>query len=356
MITTTDWNYVGEGRGEFAGITSYSYVGQGTGSFSREVIVTPYGCRLRPCCIVLSLLGLLLPLLFYLFRPDVTPPAPAPLYIPTMSPAPMPIPRPTPAPAPELGGIGVCTVWGDPHVRTFDNMRADYYSPGEYWIVKSQRVWIQARYLPTPATSGLSVTKILAVGGPFLNSHKLFVATRWTTWDGQRVLDGFPSDFTVPDLLEMHYNGVGELMQSGREGKALHVVHIRIADGSPEGLLIQVNRWMEPSEGDYINVKLTMHKQPGQDGHCGNFNGNAADDDRLQVRARVGKTGVDPSELLFKTKTPVVEANRPNINNCPAAKLERAKTRCKEKEQKFIPSMACLVDDCFGGKHFDEEG
>jgi len=234
-------------------------------------------------------------------------------------------------------------------------MRADYYSPGEYWIVKSAAVWIQGRYLPLPSTSGLGVTKVLAVGGPFLKGHKLFVETRSATWDGQPVLTGFPSDFAVPGLVDMHYNNVGELMQSGREGKALHIVHIRIEDGSPEGLQIQVNRWMEASEGDYINVKITMHKQPGQDGHCGNFNGDPADDDRLQVRARVGKTGVDPSMLMFGTKTPVVEANRPNINDCPAQKLEEAKATCKERERKFIPSMACLIDVCFGGKGFADE-
>merc|ERR1719412_3353910 len=138
----------------------------------------------------------------------------------------------------------------------------------------------------------------------------------------------------------MQYNGVGELLQKGRAGKALHIVHIKIFDGTPEGILIQVNRWNEPSEGHYINIRITMHAQPGQDGHCGNFNGNAADDDRVQVRARVGKTGVAPGELLFKKKTPVVQGNRPNINDCPAPKLEESKALCKEREQKFIPSMA----------------
>jgi len=170
------------------------------------------------------------------------------------------------------------------------------------------------------------------------------------------VLEAFPSDYSVPGLIEMHYNNVGEVLQAGREGKALHVVHIKIADGTPEGLLIQVNQWTEPTEGDYINVKITMHQQPGQDGHCGNFNGDPVDDDRLQVRVRMGKNGVDPPELLFKTKTPVVEANRPNINDCPAAALENAHVVCKQREKKFIPSMACLVDVCFGGAGFAQEG
>jgi len=307
----------------------------------------PYGCKLRPCCILLALLALLLPLLFMLLRGK---PAEMPV-VPSV-----PIVTPTPAPA-QLGPIGSCVVFGDPHVNSFDHETTqDYYSPGEYWIVKSKRVWIQGRYLPTRATSGLGVTKILAVGGPFLQGHKLFVSSTWATWDGQPILQGFPSEFKVPGLVEMQYNDQGQLLQKGRSGMALHVVHIKLNDGSPEGIVIQVNRWTVAAEGNYINVRITMHAQPGQDGHCGNFNGNPADDDRVQIRARVGKTGVDLSQLLFQKKTPVVEANRPNINDCPASQLADCKDACKKKEQKFIPSMACLVDCCFGGKGFAEQG
>merc|ERR1712151_1328511 len=75
--------------------------------------------------------------------------------------------------------------------------------------------------------------------------------------------------------------------------------------------------------------------------------------DRLQIRARVGTTGVAAGELLFPgAKIPVGQSNRPDINNCAAPKLEAAKTSCKAKEQKFIPSMSCLIDVCFGGDGF----
>merc|ERR1719433_2171173 len=140
-------------------------------------------------------------------------------------------------------------------------------------------------------------------------------------------------------------------MQKGRAGKPLHVVHLAL----PQGISIQINRWNEAGEGDYINVRITMHAIPGQDGHCGNFNGNPTDDSRPSVRSRLGTTGVPPTELLFGTKTPVVTANRPDINNCDPDKLSNAKTMCKAKEHKFIPSMSCLVDVCFGGDGFAEE-
>merc|ERR1712039_856818 len=151
------------------------------------------------------------------------------------------------------------------------------------------------------------------------------------------------------ELVTGVFNNVGSTMQEGRAGKALKIIHLTL----PLDVKVQVNRWTEASEGNYINAKITMSAQPGQDGHCGNFNGNPADDDRLQVRARVGTTGVAAGELLFPGgKIPVVQGNRPDINNCEAIKLDHAKGLCKAKEHKFIPSMGCLIDVCFGGDGF----
>merc|ERR1712217_942430 len=184
--------------------------------------------------------------------------------------------------------------------------------------------------------------------GPFLKCNVLRLSALAASWNGQAIVSSFPSDFSN-DLVQIHYNSMGATMQDGREGKALHVVHITM----PGGVQVEVNRWNEPGEGSYINVRITMPSQPGQDGHCGNFNGNPADDDRLQIRARVGTTGVAAAELLFPGgKIPVVPGNRPDINNCAANKLDHAKTLCKAKEHKFIPSMGCLVDVCFGGDGF----
>ena len=144
----------------------------------------------------------------------------------------------------------------------------------------------------------------------------LRISLRTATYDGQSICTGFPSSFSN-DIVQIQYNSAGGTLQNGREGKALHVVHITL----PDSVQVQINRWNEPNEGSYINVKIMMPKQRGQDGHCGNFNGNQADDDRLQIRARVGTTGVAQGELIgFHTKTAVAQANRPDINDCPASK------------------------------------
>lgn len=251
-------------------------------------------------------------------------------------------------------------------MMTFDGMRADYYSSGEYWIVKSDTIWIQGRYLPTQFTSGLAVTKGLAIGGPLLKGNKLIIASTFTTWNGERVLTAFPSHwdwFDQPNLVHLVYDNMGSLVdeaplkEPGMDPSKKHIVHVKIFDDSPEGIIIQVNRWLQAKGNEYINVKITMRKQPGMDGHCGNFNGLPADDDRMEVRNRVGKAGVNPSQLLFKTQTPITKANRPDINACPTATLNEAKADCKARFGGGSPPMSCLTDYCFASKDvaLDEE-
>merc|ERR1712060_715367 len=237
-----------------------------------------------------------------------------------------------------------CQIYGDPHGTSFDGEHLDFYTPGEFYLVKSASVIIQARYRPTHATNGLLVTKQVAVGGPFLKGHRLIIGEEHAFWDGKPILTGFPSTFEVAGLVSIKYDGAGQLLQPGREGKQMHVVHVTM----PGQVSLQVNRWNEPGEGRYINVKITMPKQPGgQDGDCGNFNDNPIDDKRLQVRSRVGKDGIPVGELMLQGgKTPV----DPGIENCPDHLLVTAHESCKTVTDKFWPSMSCLKTVCAGGQ------
>merc|ERR1712066_907988 len=192
--------------------------------------------------------------------------------------------------------------WGDPHVLSFDQKRVGFYSPGQYWIVKSDTVWIQGLYQPTHATSGLSVLKAIGFGGAFMKGNKLVIGATpaSATWNGQAILTMFPSNFQN-ELVTAAYDSNGATMQDGRQGKQLHVIHLTL----PLSVNVQINR-------------------------C-----------------------VEASALIFAgAKIPVGQANRPDINNCARPKLEDAKSRCKAKEHKFIPSMSCLIDVCFGGAGF----
>merc|ERR1719219_3067242 len=345
--------------------------GEGAGSYIKETISQPYGCRLRPCCLILIPLLLLPFLLPYLLNntaaptpipaPPPAPPIripvplpapPPPLAPPPPPPVPVPVPAPAPVPAPPaFGAFGTCIGWGDPHLRTFDGMRADYYSSGDYHLVKSGLISIQAQYLPTKFTNGLAVTKMVAIGGPVLKGNKLIIGPLTASWNGAPILGQLGSHFSQPGLLTVNYDTSGALIDTtgGVDASKTKIVHVKITDGSPEGLSVQVNRWTASPGDEYVNWKIDMHALPGQDGHCGNFNGNAADDDRLAVRQRVGTQGVPAGpEMLFGQKTPVTVANRPDINNCPQATMDAAKADCAAKYGSA--KMSCLTDYCFAGK------
>merc|ERR1712087_939405 len=123
---------------------------------------------------------------------------------------------PAPAPAP-AGPTRTCVIWGDPHILTFDNKRVDFYTEGQYWIVKSAQVSVQGLYKPTHATSGLSVMKAIAFGGPFMRGNKIIIETQnayFIPAGGvqQPIISGFPSNYDNADI-HVHYDNVGQAMQ-----------------------------------------------------------------------------------------------------------------------------------------------
>jgi len=64
----------------------------------------------------------------------------------------------------------------------------------------------------------------------------------------------------------------------------------------PLGVKVTVNRWRQ-----HLDVLITMQPQSdGQDGHCGNLNGDASDDDIMSIKARMDLR-VSRSDSLFPT-------------------------------------------------------
>merc|ERR1719222_28964 len=191
-VTNTSWVFTGQGCGSYNPTTSYSYVGAGCGSYDKQVTVTYYGWKLRQCCFVCFPLLLLIPLILLLLW-ILTPPEP------TTSPITSQVVVVPPPPSKD------CLVYGDPHITTFDGKHADYYTCGEYFLVKSSTVVIQGKFQALPMTNGLAVTTQVAVSGTAMKGNKLVVGPTFVQYNGQPVLTGFPSSFDN-DVLSMQYN------------------------------------------------------------------------------------------------------------------------------------------------------
>mmetsp|Transcript_19785 Transcript_19785/g.36494 ORF Transcript_19785/g.36494 Transcript_19785/m.36494 type:complete len:317 (-) Transcript_19785:194-1144(-) len=197
--------------------------------------------------------------------------------------------------------VGVCYAFGDPHVRPFDcpggcakHHMLDAFVSGNYWLVKSNAVWIQAhqagRRLVSHTAGGKKfknyahVTK-LAVGGPFLQGSTLMVegikdgAQVW--WNDNVVLTGAEVAGGKTELEEM-----GGAIKIERENTKTSLVEsetalrskIRIEFPEQVKLAITVYARDEQTEASTFDVLVEMLQIAGMDGQCGNFNGNNDDD------------------------------------------------------------------------------
>jgi hypothetical protein len=240
----------------------------------------------------------------------------------------------------------VCQIWGDPHINTFDKGHADFYGEGIKWIVKSSDVYVQGRYKATPFTNGLAATDSIAVGGPFMQGHVLKVGPMETgqiTFDDQVILASFGT-FNAAGLGTVTYDDQGDLVDGAMSHLQRHIVHMAL----PAGVTIEVMRW-----SNHLNLRITMTPRQGQDGHCGNFDGNPADDNTDAIRARVG-LGVAQSESLFRTYQVSVPGKRETVNDCPPDKRTAAEAQCKQAGRTDL--QECIFDACFAGPQYVNEG
>jgi len=252
---------------------------------------------------------------------------------------------PTPQPPAE------CQIWGDPHINTFDMGHADFYGEGIVWLVKSADVSIQGRYEATPFTNGLAATSAVAIGGQFMQGHVLQVGPMENgqiTFDHQPILPSFDT-YTIPGGLGIvTYNDAGELVDKAMSHLEKHIVHASLTSG----VKVEVMRW-----SNHVNLRIVMTpRQGGQDGHCGNFNGNPADDTTDTIRARIGME-VPQAESLFRFYTPYHPASpgkRKTIADCEPAKRAAAQQECHTAGRTDMD--ACMFDACFAGEQYIDEG
>jgi len=247
-------------------------------------------------------------------------------------------------------------------------------SNGDYWIVKSADVWIQGRYKATEWTDGLAATHTIAIGGPFMGNHKFIVEPKTVVepktgathggvirYDNRVVLNTINSNFRS-SVLTANYHNQGVSLDSGIK-EDVAIVDIDL----PRGIKVTINRWQR-----HIDAKILMAAEPGQDGHCGNYNGVVADDTAGAIAGRVPTlVSTQPEYLLdkptadefdfdpsVKVKTCVgphkVASCSTGVGNC-----EQAKQLCQQADRNLVDGSplleTCMYDVCFQGKQFASE-
>jgi len=237
-----------------------------------------------------------------------------------------------------------CQLWGDPHIITFDGSQFVFYREGDFWIINSTAVKIQGRFQATSWTKAhdktdySSMTGII-IGGTVLNGHKIEVQPVQDNGkilcDGKPILKEFGS--STCSAANIYYTSKGALVDSAMSNLPHKVVHIEL----PGNVQIQVNRWP-----NFMNAKVTMLALPeGQDGVCGNFNGDPADDNGKKVHARFG-AGVASDQLLFSKPIPLhIPKATASATKCPPEVKKEAEELCAQEMQ---GSANWGVEECIG--------
>lgn len=319
--------FVGTGQGAYTVETVYKFVGEGAGEYSNVPLRGSSGYAGVICGASMALLAVLAVVaMLYFVSPTTTT---------TLQQV--------------AGPPRSCVIWGDPHIDSFDHSVASVYDEGQYWLVNSQTVWIQGRFLATPFTRGLAATHAIAVGGHFLQGHTVVVGPLESgkiLVDGKPALTTFPSQQEVGALAKLTYDGQAKVVDDSMSAEDKHVVHMDL----PSGVRIEIMRW-----ANHVNARITMMSQwNGQQGLCGNMNGNAQDD----KDANSGSAAhlVPQSASLFRHNAPPMPAPQHTLADCKKdpEKYDKASTLCSGPpySTRHDLKLACLFDVCFAGPQY----
>jgi hypothetical protein len=241
----------------------------------------------------------------------------------------------------------VCSLWGDPHIFTFDRSRLVFYSEGDFWIVKTPILSIQGRFQATDWTKKndhtdySSMTGII-VSGSILKDHKIEVGPMGSgkiSCDGDRVLSEYGTKNCGGATIT--YDKTGKLVDSAMAFLPHRVVHLAL----PNNVDMQVNRWP-----NFINAQIIMAPMDQQTGICGDFNGVPKQGVQAgkALHAKFG-FGVPKHDLLFASSIPLhIPTALPNAKRCSPSKRAKASAICHREAQGAVgwSEAECLGDVC----------
>lgn len=189
----------------------------------------------------------------------------------------------------------------------------------DFWIVKSEDAWIQGRAEGIPG-----FTKGFAVGGNFMNGHKLtFLNQGLSTsgeaipaieFDGQPILTSFPSSFEEIGTLSAHHD-MDLQMSPKDQGQLSGMVSNRLKNTKTYRFVFSRGVSIHVVLVDHMTLVVKMWPTFGkQDGYCGNFNGIATDDKVSELIKRGAGWAPKAKLNLFGVKAwdPKVVDCRPN--------------------------------------------
>lgn len=256
---------------------------------------------------------------------------------------------------------GKCAIFGDPHVISFDRVYGPPVTmtdPGEFHLIKSDRLNIQGRFGYTRRFPTASSTTGIAVQGKLIKDHSLVVAYTgpkyghegfkvW--WDGKQILEKYPATFTSDDGLLQARHDAMDPEKYHREGR--HTI------GGTEGLLPSYLFQLGPDLMVYVlmgpdncNAIIETKKLEGhQDGYCGNFNCNQGDDalGALQSRGMASPISADESIFTKGQAAPAWSMKKvvsPTLKDCDPKLKAKAEKQCRG-----LPNgeeEACIFDAC----------
>jgi len=182
-------------------------------------------------------------------------------------------------------------------------------------------IWVQARYWST-RPDGNSAVRMLAISEPKVGGSKMVIKAKGLNgW--QQIASTFGSKLTDEVKGSQHtftYDGFAKI-------------------------IVQ--------QASLLNVMIEMPAPVGvQTGHCGNFNGNAADD-------VLSKEMVSGPELLFDARTWTTVL--PKGVQCSAALKKQGQNFCSNQYEKAgdndpVDIAACVVDYCGAGQAVAQQG